>query len=103
MVKATAGVRLAAFRRTRRSFQVDREGEAAGTYLQLDVVDTAPQNPLVMLRAQFDAWRATHPCPPPPMADAGASNGDAGLGDPMDGGGCCSSSGGSSWPPVLCV
>ncbi|HEY5923974.1 MAG TPA: DUF1028 domain-containing protein [Kofleriaceae bacterium] len=84
--------------------QVDREGEAAGTYLRLDVTNTSPQSPLVMLRAQFDAWRATHPCPAPPMPDAGAGGGDAGL-DPMDmGGGCCSgSSGSSSWPLVLVV
>src|SRR5687768_9419933 len=47
--------------------QVDREGEAAGTYLQLDVTDTSPMNPLVLLRAQFDMWRMTHPCPAPPM------------------------------------
>lgn len=84
--------------------QVDLDGEPAGTWLQLEVTDTAPQNPLVLLRAQYDAWRATHPCPAPPMPDAGAS-GDAGLdpGDMADGG-CCSSSGGSSsWLLVVAV
>ena len=84
--------------------QVDREGEAAGTYLRLDVTNTSPQSPLVMLRTQFNAWRATHPCPSPPMPDAGAGGGDAGL-DPGDmGGGCCSGSTGSSaWPLVILV
>ena len=84
--------------------EVDREGEAAGTYLRLDVTDTSPQNPLVLLRTQFDAWRATHPCPSPPMPDAGAG-GDAGTdpGDMMDGG-CCSGAGGErAWPLVLVV
>jgi uncharacterized Ntn-hydrolase superfamily protein len=71
--------------------EVDRDGEAAGTFLRLEVADTAPQNPLVMLRAQYDAWRATHPCP---MAtdDAVPGGNDAGV-DPEGGGmdaGCCS-------------
>jgi uncharacterized Ntn-hydrolase superfamily protein len=72
--------------------QVDRPGEAAGTYLRLEVVNTSPNNPLVMLRTQYDAWRAQNPCPVP-AADAGI-DGDGGL-DPMDemGGGCCSASG----------
>lgn len=71
--------------------QVDREGEPAGTYLLLDVTGTAPENPLVMLRAQYDAWRATHPCPPPPPApDAGASGGgDAGPAPTARDSGCC--------------
>ena len=67
--------------------EVDREGEPAGSYLLLDVTATAPQNPLVMLRAQYDAWRATHPCPVPDAAPP-----DAGI-DPGPGaGGCCSAS-----------
>jgi uncharacterized Ntn-hydrolase superfamily protein len=82
--------------------EVDREGEAAGSYLRLDVTDTAPQNPLVLLRAQYDAWRATHPCPAPPMADAGAS-GDAGSGGETMDGGCCSGSGRDSLPGVVIV
>jgi uncharacterized Ntn-hydrolase superfamily protein len=85
--------------------QVDREGEPAGTYLRLDVVDTAPQNPLVMLRQQFDAWRATHPCAAP-MPDAGMTGGgDAGTdpGDTMDGGCCSGASGERAWPLVLIV
>jgi uncharacterized Ntn-hydrolase superfamily protein len=60
--------------------QVDRDGEPAGSYLVLDVTDTAPENPLVLLRAQYDAWRATHPCPAPVAPDAAP-------GDPGDGGG----------------
>jgi uncharacterized Ntn-hydrolase superfamily protein len=82
--------------------EVDREGEAAGSYLRLDVTDTSPQNPLVLLRAQYDAWRATHPCPAPVMPDAGAS-GDGGIDGEMADGGCCSSSGRDSLPCALVV
>jgi uncharacterized Ntn-hydrolase superfamily protein len=83
--------------------EVDRDGEAAGSYLRLDVTNTSPQNPLVLLRAQYDAWRAMHPCPAPPMPDAGVGGGDAGVDDSSPGGGCCSGSRGSSWPLVLAV
>lgn len=41
--------------------QVDRDGEPAGSYLVLDVTDTAPDDPIARLRAQYDAWRASHP------------------------------------------
>jgi uncharacterized Ntn-hydrolase superfamily protein len=82
--------------------EVDREGESQGSWLRLEVTDTAPQNPLVALRAQYDAWRATHPCPAPPMADAGATP-DAGGGAAATDGGCCSGSPRSSWPLVLAV
>jgi uncharacterized Ntn-hydrolase superfamily protein len=82
--------------------QVDREGEAAGSWLQLEVTDTKPQNPLVLLRAQYDAWRQAHPCPAPPMPDAGA-DGDAGIDGAMPDGGCCAGSERSSWPLVLAV
>lgn len=75
--------------------EVDREGEAAGTYLRLDVTDTSPQNPLALLRAQYDAWRVTHPCPASPD-DAGPGS-DAGVdGGDMAGGGCCSAAGAGS-------
>jgi len=84
--------------------EVDREGEPAGTYLRLDVTNTSPQSPLVLLRAQYDAWRATHPCPAPPMPDAGAgAGGDGGIDDMSDDGGCCSASGRDSWPLVFVV
>ncbi len=83
--------------------EVDRDGEAAGSYLRLDVTNTSPQNPLVLLRAQYDAWRAMNPCPAPPMPDAGAGGGDAGVGGEMPDGGCSSGSRGSSWPLVIAV
>jgi uncharacterized Ntn-hydrolase superfamily protein len=83
--------------------QVDREGEAAGSYLLLDVTDTAPQNPLVMLRAQYDVWRAQHPCPPPSASDAGP-DGDAGTSaEPDAAGGCCSTGGGDASLGVVFV
>jgi uncharacterized Ntn-hydrolase superfamily protein len=61
--------------------EVDRAGEPAGDYLRLEAIDTAPASPLVSLRAQYDAWRATHPCPAPPT--------DAGVDPATDFGGCC--------------
>jgi uncharacterized Ntn-hydrolase superfamily protein len=74
--------------------QVDRAGEAAGSYLQLEVVSTSPNNPLLMLRAQYDAWRATNPCPVP-SSDAGIG-GDAGTNMDEMGAGCCSAGADSS-------
>lgn len=50
--------------------QVDREGEAAGSYVSLRVQSSGEANPLPLLRELFSAWRATHPCPTP-LADAG--------------------------------
>jgi uncharacterized Ntn-hydrolase superfamily protein len=72
--------------------QVDRDGEPAGSYLVLDVTETAPDNPLTLLRAQYDAWRASHPCPAPVEPDA--APGDPGGG----GGGCGCASGGPGGP-----
>jgi MYXO-CTERM domain-containing protein len=42
--------------------QVDRPNEPAGRYLELHV-PTSDENPLPELRARFDTWRETHPCP----------------------------------------
>jgi uncharacterized Ntn-hydrolase superfamily protein len=70
--------------------EVDRDGEAAGSFLRLDVTNTAPQNPLVLLRAQYDAWRTQHACPMPSSPDAGAL-GDAGPVTGEQASGCCSS------------
>jgi MYXO-CTERM domain-containing protein len=63
--------------------EVDRPDERAGTYLLLEVTGTAPEDPLVLLRAKYDAWRATHPCPM-----LGGDDIDPGSGDDS---GCCSS------------
>jgi uncharacterized Ntn-hydrolase superfamily protein len=54
--------------------QVDRAGEPPGTYLLLQVRDTEPEDPIALLRAEFDAWRLEHPCAVPSDAgvDAGA-------------------------------
>jgi uncharacterized Ntn-hydrolase superfamily protein len=43
--------------------EVDPIDMDEGSYLRLEVVNTSPDNPLVLLRALFDAWRADHPCP----------------------------------------
>lgn len=61
--------------------QVDRPDEARGSWLSLRVDDTSPEDPVALLRAEFDAWRETHPCPEV-MPDAGPP--DAGASD--DGG-----------------
>jgi len=53
--------------------QVDRAGEPAGAHLALRVPTSGNANPLLELRADYDAWRATHPCPEPP--DSGNSAG----------------------------
>jgi uncharacterized Ntn-hydrolase superfamily protein len=81
--------------------QVDLPGQPVGSYLRLSVVAPRRTNPLTGLRAQFDVWRRTHPCPdatpnpPPPAqpADAGTDSGgapspaDAGGGPRLDAGG----------------
>lgn len=78
--------------------EVDRDGEPVGAFLRLEVTGTAPQNPLVALRSQYDAWRVTHPCPAPPGPDAGLDD------EMMDGGGCgCSGSRSAEWPVVIVV
>jgi uncharacterized Ntn-hydrolase superfamily protein len=62
--------------------EVDLPGQAPGTFLRIEAVDTAPQDPIAIVRAQYDAWRAEHPCPaPPPPADGGcnAGDGDSGM------------------------
>ncbi len=53
--------------------------DADGTVIvDLSVTDTAPQNPMVPLRAAFDAWRVDHPCPAlPPGTTGGTTTGDA--------------------------
>ena len=45
---------------------------SAPLWLNLGVDNTAPMNPISLLREQFNVWRATHPCPPTPPPDAGA-------------------------------
>jgi uncharacterized Ntn-hydrolase superfamily protein len=52
--------------------QVDVPDAAAGSFLSLRVPTSGDENPLPLLRAQFDAWRLTSPCPAP--VDAGASD-----------------------------
>ena len=70
---------------------VDREGEGSGDYLFLQVADTAPESPVVLLRQAYDAWRDEHPCPEPPTEpapDLGPSDGGATEPPGDDTGGC---------------
>jgi uncharacterized Ntn-hydrolase superfamily protein len=43
--------------------QVESPGVAEGDYLSLHVESSGEENPLPLLRAKLDAWRAQHPCP----------------------------------------
>lgn len=53
--------------------QVDRPDEPRGSFLRLEVRDTAPRSAVAELRERYDAWRVDHPCPTTPApADAGA-------------------------------
>ena len=68
--------------------------------IDLDVTDTAPDDPLVSLRARFDDWRALHPCPEDPGGDAAAGDagscgpdGSCGVDGPVTSGSCRSSAG----------
>ena len=63
--------------------EVDRDGEAAGEFLRLEVTGSAPASPLVALRARYDGWRVAHPCPVTP---------DAGTDPGADAAGCCQGS-----------
>jgi uncharacterized Ntn-hydrolase superfamily protein len=58
--------------------QVDLPGQPEGTFLRIEAIDTAPQDPIAIVRAQYAAWRAEHPCPaPPPPADGSCHAGGA--------------------------
>lgn len=61
--------------------EVDRPGEPRGGYLAISVDDTSPTSPLVLLRTEYDRWRADHPCPVVQVdagpADRGVDPGDA--------------------------
>lgn len=58
--------------------EVDRPNEERGEYLRLRVDNTRPLDPIILLRAEFDAWRATHPCTAAPD-DAGQPPADTGV------------------------
>lgn len=63
--------------------QVDLPDAPAGSFLSLRVPTSDDESPLPLLRAQFEAWRATSPCPAPP-ADAGVSDASAPPGSTAD-------------------
>lgn len=62
--------------------QVDRPGEPAGSWLQIEVESVSGRDALPVLRQEYDAWRADNPCPSPDP-DAGIS---ADAGAPADAG-----------------
>lgn len=53
--------------------QVDLPDAPAGSYLALEVHGTAPRNPLTLLRAAFQTWRESHPCPTTPAGEGGSA------------------------------
>jgi uncharacterized Ntn-hydrolase superfamily protein len=80
--------------------RVDLEGEPG--WLDIEVVDTAPEDPLRLLRRDYDAWRATHPCPEPrPPPDAGTALPDAAPDASMDAGPPPARDAGSEAPPPM--
>jgi uncharacterized Ntn-hydrolase superfamily protein len=94
--------------------EVDEASGMAGSYLKLSVTNTSPMSAVKALRAQFDAWRMTHPCASMmpdagpgdsgtmPMNDSGttapdaATGGDAGPVVPIQGGCSCNQSNASA-------
>lgn len=98
--------------------EVDEAQGMAGSYLKLSVTNTKPMSAVVALRAKFDQWRMTHPCPTA-MPDAGATDSgvatdasadaaampqnDAGVGGSMQNGCACNSAASSvdAWWIVL--
>ncbi|MEJ7728276.1 MAG: DUF1028 domain-containing protein [Polyangiaceae bacterium] len=59
--------------------QVDRPGEPAGSWLRISVPDVTPDDPIVALRAAYDAWRLDHPCPAIEIPGAGSGGDDDGA------------------------
>jgi uncharacterized Ntn-hydrolase superfamily protein len=53
------------------------DGDEDAPYLELQVDDTAPEDPIAALRALYDEWRGEHPCPAP-QPDAGMQAGSGG-------------------------
>jgi uncharacterized Ntn-hydrolase superfamily protein len=79
------------------SLEVDREGEPAGSYLRIAFTSTnqVHENPIVRLRASFDTWRTTHPCPTT-VRDGGVDGSDASGGATGGGGAGGSGFGGAA-------
>ena len=61
---------------------------ADGSHLRISVPDVSPEDPLVQLRSELDAWRTTHPCPA--IENDAGSPPDAAppTGDEVETGGC---------------
>ncbi len=76
--------------------QVDRPNETRGSYLRLRVDATGTRNPITLLRADFDAWRADHPCPGNGTGGAGGTGGSAGSAGTNGSGGSAGASGGAA-------
>jgi uncharacterized Ntn-hydrolase superfamily protein len=87
--------------------QVDRPNEPAGSYLELHIPSSGDRNPLPLLRAEFDAWRETHPCPsaggePEPTPEPGPDTAEpaAPVGTAADSGCGCRVFRGRAEPPL---
>lgn len=66
--------------------QVESPTGAAGSFLSLRVRTSGQENPMIALRADYDAWRRANPCAPSPGGAGGAGNAGAGNGGADSGG-----------------
>ena len=82
--------------------QVERAGEELGSYAALRVRASGSDDPIALLRQQFDDWRDTHPCPAPEgdAGVAGSSSGGASGGSAGTGGAATAGSGASAGLPT---
>jgi uncharacterized Ntn-hydrolase superfamily protein len=84
--------------------QVEAADRATGGFLSLRVPTSGSDNPLAALRADYDDWRSTHPCPAPaPDAGTGTGTGGssaAGSGNASGQGGGATAGGASDGTPV---
>lgn len=76
--------------------QVEAPGGDAGDYLALRVESSGDDDPLPLLRAQLDEWRADHPCPSPmrPSEPVGGSTNPGGASATAGTGGAGAGAGG---------
>lgn len=78
--------------------QVEAPNGEAGDYLALRVESSGDDDPLPLLRAQLDEWRADHPCPSPmrPSEPVGGSANPGGASTTAGTGGASAGAGGVS-------
>ncbi len=81
--------------------QVDPPGQTAGSFLRLGSPGAAGGDPVPPLRSAFEAWRQSHPCPPPAASPDGAAG--PSPAEPADETGCQVGAGGWAVPLIFLV